>query len=231
MQNILIALAAIMALSLSFLIETSSWSVRALSDGNKIGEYISRTNIYLYGGRFFSLIFMSSVSLLIDKSVSTKWIVLIAGASFLLAGLLHFAIFGAKKIEYVLSVRISKLLSLDVTKKLDCTKEAILDKRLFYFSLVATFCFSVGLSVPYILASVFPNYRMTISSLGQIINSLGTVLILFLIDKMLYRAMDKGELDLHIHSYSFGRTCGFSITGVVLALVAIINFCYGGITK
>ena len=59
-------LLAVMGFGLSLLVETTSWTLRAMSTKSNQGHFNARANIYLYGGRFFALLFMMILSLIVD---------------------------------------------------------------------------------------------------------------------------------------------------------------------
>ena len=51
-------LIAAIGFGMSSLIETTSWTLRAMSNKSNQGLFNAKANIYLYGGRFFALFFM-----------------------------------------------------------------------------------------------------------------------------------------------------------------------------
>jgi predicted anti-sigma-YlaC factor YlaD len=95
------------------------------------------------------------------------------------------------------------------------------NKKLASFTLISALIFSCAMAVPYVSAALFPEYRMTLGALGQIINSLGTILLLFLVDPILYKHMDNNQLKENLHGYYVGRFLGFLLGGSVLFIIAM----------
>lgn len=73
---------------------------------------------------------------------------------------------------------------------------------------------------PYVVASLFPAHRMALGAIGQIINSLGTLILLFLVDPILYRLMDNDELSENLQAYSYGRAFGFLIGSCLILYIS-----------
>lgn len=80
---------------------------------------------------------------------------------------------------------------------------------MFYSTIFATVIFSVGSGLPLLLASIFIEYRLSMANLGQLINSFGTIALLFFVDQLLFQSLDKGMICVDIKTYTYGRICGF----------------------
>jgi hypothetical protein len=94
-----------------------------------------------------------------------------------------------------------------------------IDNTLFLNSWVATSILVFGVTSPYIVASIMPEIRMTIATLGQVINAIGTVILLFKVEPLLYRRMDKNDLHIHVFSYIKGRCFGLLLTAGIFWLL------------
>jgi hypothetical protein len=94
-----------------------------------------------------------------------------------------------------------------------------IDNTLFLNSWVATSILIFGVTSPYILASIMPEFRMTIATLGQVINAVGTVILLFKVEPLLYRRMDKNDLHVHVFSYIRGRCFGLMLAASIFWLL------------
>lgn len=199
-------------ISICLLIETTTWILRSYAGPDESGKYIARTNIYLYGGRFFSLFFGLGASFMVDAGISTSSILLVIASAILSASISHLLI---SRFEWVL-FKIAFLLKLEVK---NINKNKIDNNRLKRNSTISTFIFSFGLTIPYIIASRFPDLRMTLSNLGQIINALGTLILLFIVDPILYKEMDSGNLRGSIYSFVKGRTYGLLLGSLLLILI------------
>lgn len=111
MKDIYLSGAAAAALSISLFIETSSWWIRVVATKDNFGYYISRSNIYLYGGRFFSLVFGLFLAFQIENGLSPALISITLAISFLMAFLLQILLL-SKKIRRFFILKISIVLDL-----------------------------------------------------------------------------------------------------------------------
>jgi len=74
----------------------------------------------------------------------------------------------------------------------------------------------IALFLPFLLANEFLNYRLTMNSFGQILNIIGTILLLLMLDPILYRKMDQGNLTDVLKPYILGRLMAFLIAVIYL---------------
>lgn len=80
----------------------------------------------------------------------------------------------------------------------------------------------MGISIPYIVASIFPEYRMTFNNLGQIINSVGMLLVLVFIDNQMYKDWDRGIIVNSNEHYTGSRTFGLMVSAIIYFLCAAL---------
>ena len=208
-----------LSLALSSIIETSSWAIRSYSIKNNKGLFIARTNIYLYGGRFFLLLFATGLSFLVDTNASARDISLVISASYLVAALVHFVLI-KNETKIFLDKRILAFLKLSYV---DLNSKNVFHLKLFIFSLISAAFFCCAMIAPYTLETQFPEYRITVSGLSQFINSLGTIILLFTVDPILYNLLDKNKLSASISSYTIGRLIGYLI-GSFIAFIPYLLF-------
>ena len=90
------------------------------------------------------------------------------------------------------------------------------DSKVMIITAASSSIFSLGLAVPYILASTYPDYRLTLASLGQAVNAVGTLLLLFFVDQILFKSIDDGTIRYKVVRYTVGRSLGFGTAGFVL---------------
>lgn len=68
-------------------------------------------------------------------------------------------------------------------------------------------------------ASIFIDSRLVISNLGQLINAVGMIIILFFVDQKLYLAFDNNNLYRSLVAYSKARSLAFLLIGVVFLFI------------
>lgn len=211
---------AAMLLSFALFIDTTSWWIRSLASQNNVGLYISRSNIYLYGGRFFSLAFVIVVSFAVESGFSTADIALCCFLTFTLCTILQSICVAPNFKSGIIIKTLSRALVLPSKIQCETINTAyFFNGRLFYSTMFATFIFSLGSGAPLLLASIYIDYRLSMANIGQLINSLGMLAILFFVDQSLFRSLDSGLITIDIKTYTYGRVCGFFLSALLYFLI------------
>lgn len=208
----ILLLIASFGFSISLLVETSAWVLRSMSTKSNHGLFNSRANVYLYGGRFFALLFMMILSLIVDKEPDFHQVLLFIATAVSLAAIIQLLYWNSKKFFDLINTIIIFLLLKNIRYINPLKIQNKLENTIFFNSWVATSILVFGVTSPYILASFMPEFRMTISTFGQIINAIGTVILLFKVEPLLYQRMDKNDLHIHVFSYIKGRCFGLLLT-------------------
>lgn len=216
----MIVLCATLAVSLaiSSIIETSSWNVRSLAEQENTGFFIARTNLYLYGGRFFLLIFSGGMAYLVEVNSVTAEIANIIFLSYMLVVVTH-ALMINKTINEWIKKGCARLLKLPYKFQ---KKEVVRDQKLLGLVIISAGFFTCAVAAPFLLATKIPDFRMTISTVGQFLNSIGTLILLVFVDPILYKLMDKGRLSTAISSYIQGRMYGFLAGGIIVLVLGSV---------
>lgn len=212
------------ALAVSFFIETSSWWIRIYASANNVGQYISSSNIYLYGGRFFALVFSLLLALEIESGSNPFDIALLFCISFFASSILQLPLFHYQTRRFLLK-NLSVILRLPSSNFDAFNEEKAVSFQingLFFSTLSSTVLFSVGVTIPLFIASIFIENRLAISNLGQLINSFGMIILLFFVDKKLYYSLDKGYLYKTVKVYSLARLSAFILVSFLYAGLCIV---------
>jgi hypothetical protein len=183
------------------------------------GFFNARANVYLYGGRFFALLFMMILSLIVDREPDFHHVLIFISISVSLAAIIHLlywnsSIFFKCVNRIIIFLLLKKMLYVNPLK----TQNKV-DNTLFLNSWIATSILIFGVTSPYILACIMPEIRMTIATFGQVINAVGTVILLFKVEPLLYRRMDKNDLHIHVCSYIKGRCFGLVLAASIFLLL------------
>lgn len=210
----------VISLSMSFLVETSSWCARSYAGKGNIGIFIARTNIYLYGGRFFAIASQVLIGYLVDSGAVPIQTLGIFFFGFVLSVLTHFVILGNRSWRYGFEKKLLFLLQLKSDRQADSISFPINQALFWATSVVSTF-FAIALMAPLVLASAFPEYRLTLNNSGSLINFFGMLLLLGYLDPMMYKSLDDDTFNQKIESYIWGRMTGFAVCATLLALVLI----------
>ena len=218
---IAISLLIAFSLAVSFLIETSSWCARSYSSPGNIGSFIARSNIYLYGGRFFAIATQVLIGYLVDSGAVPSDTLGIFLFGFLLTIATHVLFLGKRSWRKSLEYLLLKLMRLHVLPSPSPSVSRVINKRLFIATTLVSTFFALALMAPLVLASAFPEYRLTLNNSGSLINFFGMLLLLAYLDPMMYKALDDGTFGEKVESYIWGRIAGFAICASLLAAVLL----------
>lgn len=217
MEATFLGLLVAFTLSMSLLVETSSWCLRVYAVAGNLGAYIARTNIYLYGGRFFAILTQVLVGFLIDQGADSQITLHIFLWAFFAAAAAHAVVLGRRVNRGSLEAALLRVMRLEVSNVLSV--ESRFNRRLYLATSATSMFFSVALMTPLVLASLFPDYRLTLNNAGSLINFIGMLVLLGYLDPMLYRALDKGVIAQKIESYIWGRATGFVLCALILLII------------
>lgn len=207
--------------AIAFLIETSSWLLRAQSTPADVGLYVGRSNIYLYSSRMFTLVFTASLAFAIESGQPIHAIFTTIYATFILSAVFHVGLMFDTFRSGAMQV-ISGALLLPPRGRVGHTAGMhIVGTRLFWLTTATSIIFSISLTAPILGAILLPEYRLSISYVGQIINFFGTIIILLFVDQILFKAIDAQQIDEVIMSYVGGRLVGFVLIGVVFLCIGL----------
>ena len=148
---------------INFFIETFSWYIKAVAFPGNIAKSISISNMILYSSRVFNYLFITSISIYVDKNASLKELLIIVLLAMFTSSILHyffftskFAILYFKKSITTISNfnnRTRKAISSLAFKNLN---RDILDKRILFYTTISSYLFSATLIMPYFLTYFIP---------------------------------------------------------------------------
>lgn len=213
---------ATLGFGISSLVETTSWTLRAMSNKSNHGFFNAKANIYLYGGRFFTLLFMMILSFIVDKETDLHHVLKFITISVSFAAFIQLLYWNSAFFFRAVNRVIIFLLLSKVAAVNSLTMPNRIYRHLLLKSWMATSILVFGVTSPYILASIYPDIKMTISTVGQAINAIGTVILLFNVEPLLYRRMDKNDLHIHVFSYIKGRCLGFILAASIFWILLLI---------
>jgi hypothetical protein len=192
----------------------------AIVQKNALGGHASMV-VSLFN-RFFVTIYLLGTAFLIDKGIDTTKLLVSFGVSLLLAGL----------IMYVLSlnaVSIYKLFwrfySFEVKNEIIFGKKESRNKIVSCSSFFVYIVNSVGLTIPFVLASFNPEYRAALTQVGALINVFSTLVNTIYIEKNIANifensvAMDSNNL---VSLITISRANALICIGVFYIVISIL---------
>lgn len=222
---VMLIAAASGAMMVSFLVESSTWWIRGACTPGFIGLYVSRSNIYQYCGRFFALAFNAFIAFSIENSASASYVTITLAAGFGLTCVAHFVFLtGGAPTRLAISV-LGRVLFLPNQILIEDDDKPGRQWAIVLPTAFATSCYCLGMALPLLLAVFVPQYRMSLSYTGQIVNAVGTFMLLFMVDQPMFRSLDNARLHRDLPSYTAGRIIAFGIASVVcLCFFGLINY-------
>lgn len=221
MHDLVLVLAAFGAGTL-YLIDSTTWWIRGTGRPGTVGLYVSRTNIYQYFSRFLALSFNMIVAFSIENGASALKVCLVLAAGFGLSGVAHLVVLMGNGITHWLIALLNRMLILPANPLPPDTHLAPFKRAIAMPTALATLFYNLGIALPLLLAVTFPAYRMSLSYLGQIANAFGTVMFLFLVDQVMYKSLDRGDLAGDLRSYSIGRIVALVTASLLCAVMAAV---------
>lgn len=247
----LISLAIIVVLSYVFLhaLEIFSFAARVagrISHRNALGTTTSQT---VYTAAHIALVFfLPSLAYLVESGISVNfYLTLVIAAyffSFILSSLMLIKLNALQHFFQTIFIKYNKnTLPIAIIKSLfnknnnakfkDCEKFTF-DKIVFkktLVSFVAYIFLITGFFNAFLLAVLFPDYRLTLSQFTSIFHGVGSVIFAFYIDPMLSRSIDTYSDDVswlkNVYSILIGRIISyFAMFIFLLILLVFLNF-YG----
>lgn len=214
----ILPLIAAISLSLVFLVETFAWFLRAnaLKDGR--AYVISKSNIILYSSRGFAFGFQASISYYLETQGIASGVFFVCIVGFVTATLTHTLTFYnpvVRRVVWNCMVGLMKKINRWDSNLMANELASICRVRspqLFIVTSISTAIFGLAITLPYLLALYNPTFRLTFTSLIQLLNFFGTIFLLYLVDPIMYKLMDKCELKFSIYDYIAGRIAGFLIS-------------------
>ncbi len=209
---------AALAMMASFLVESSTWWIRGACSPGMIGLYVSRSNIYQYCGRFFALAFNAFIAFSIENGATASYVTITLGTGFALTCLAHVLLLLGGTPTRVTLTLLTRVLFLPNQQLVEEDEKPPTRWGIVLPTAVATLCYSLGIALPLLLAVFIPQYRMSLSYSGQIVNAVGTFMLLLMVDQPMFRSLDRAQLHRDLPSYTAGRVWAFGIASVTCLL-------------
>jgi hypothetical protein len=211
---------------INFFIETLSWYLKSISLPGNMAKSISISNMVLYSSRVFNYLFITSISLYVDRNLNLRLLVVTILFSMYCSFIIHLVFFTS---QYSLQIlhknfifflkpfsKIRSTVSQHIFYKVE---RRVLDIKILILTTLSSLLFSVTLVGPYLFIYFLPNYKLTIVSIGSIGNFLATIPLIFYVDYIMYSYMDKAILIDYLYSYILGRALGFLLFAILLTFL------------
>lgn len=212
-------------LGLVFLVETFVWYIRSMSESNYRSKVISTSNIIMYLTRVLLIGYQIILNYEIETGGDVRQVILSGFIGMSFAVFSHLLIFTNHSIlQLFWNIFYKTFAKFRLINPHEYCQEVHLLNKKFVMNLVvsASFVSTVSLLFVYILpqifATLFFNYRLTLSSVGQVISFFGMIVTLFILDPQLFKMQDAGEIKIGFSYYLHGRIYGLAAAATLLAI-------------
>jgi hypothetical protein len=200
-------LLAAISYGFSIFIDVAAYHLKLhVHDIKNLRYLFSLINVFQFSARAFVLIFIPMMAYYTEtvKDMNLVWMITLYSHLFVILLLLPLLF---KKFSFKFSIAVIMLLNrvLGKNKKLrlvknlklenleDLPKERLISKILFSGSIfISGFFFSVGITFIYYLSFWYPEKSLTLVSYSQIINMIGSILLILFIDPKIMSSIDVG---------------------------------------
>ena len=228
-------LLAAIAYGISIFIDVAAYHLKFhVHDIKNLRYLFSLINVFQFSARAFVLIFIPMMAHYTEtvKDMDLVWLITLYSHIFVILLLIPLLF---KKFSNNFSIKTILLLNrvlgknkkIYLTKNLkrdnseDMPKGSLMSKMLFSSSIfVSGFFFSVGITFIYYLSFWFPDKSLTLVSYSQIINMVGSLLLILFIDPKIMSSIDIGEGQREINILTRNRIF-VHITLIMLLFILI----------
>lgn len=201
---------------------------------NKMAISFTFYNATMAMTRLFYMFMMPFLGYLIDQGIGTQYYFMMSISCLLISSLLGGAVYfiRARVVSFYENLineylKTSKMIHsfLFSFKYSDSNKKnpriSKVNKSYLIYSILIYSIQGIGILLTYYIALLNPDYRMTISQLSAIVNSLATVLLTFKLEPMLSRSMESGDgFETKFYSVYLGRILSLSFFGPTIMMLA-----------
>lgn len=212
-------------LGLVFLVESFVWFIRSMSETAYRSKSISTSNIIMYTTRVMLIGYQILLNYKIETGSGIAEVIESGAIAMLVALGLHTLIFCNHSVLLIVWQSFTRVaLALRLIKPGEFSEQVYVSSWHFkpgvvmLASLASTVTLLFVYTLPQIFATIFYDYRLTLSSIGQVISFLGMLITLFVLDPRLFRMHDSGEIQEGFRHYINGRLWGLMGAGLLLGL-------------
>lgn len=208
---------AAIAYALSIFIDVSVYHFKYyIQDDKNVRHLLAMINIFQYSARLFILIFIPIMAYLTEsvKDKNEVWFTTLLAHLLVILFLLplyyhRFSSFFSKRVIKILNFLFGRSKSIelrDIEKKYKSFKIISLsDFYLFCTSYIAGFLFSFSITFLYYISFYYPQKALILSSVTQVINMFGSMLLILFVDPRVMGAIDEGGGHKEIHTLTTSR--------------------------
>jgi hypothetical protein len=213
-----------------FIVESYVWYVRTMAAPAYRSKSISTSNMVMYITRVLIIGYQIILNFTIESGGGLRSVLIATLIGMVVSLFGHAILFYNKKLlDTSWKFFICTLTRLRIIKAYEYEQVVYSPVRNIGFSYLAlasalsTIALVFVYIAPQIFATLYSDYRLTLSSIGQVISFFGMVITLFVLDPALFKMHDAGEIQKGFSLYLQGRIMGL-VFAIALLLACLIQF-------
>jgi hypothetical protein len=217
-------------IGLVFIVESYVWYVRAMADPAYRSKSISTSNMVMYITRVLIVSYQIILNFTIESGGGLRSVLVATLIGIIISLLGHMLLFYNKKMLNgfwrfftCLFIRVRIIKAHEYERVVYSPVRGITFGYLAMASALSTIALVFVYIAPQIFATLYSDYRLTLSSIGQVISFFGMVITLFVLDPALFKMHDAGEIQKGFSLYLQGRIMGL-LAATILLLACLIKF-------
>lgn len=212
-------------LGLVFLVESFVWFIRSMSAAEYRSKSISTSNIIMYITRVMLVGYQILINYKIETGGGISEVIMSGVVAMLVALLSHALIFGNHTVLQTCWAAFKRVsMAFRIIHKDELSEVVYVPQwrsganMIVLASLLSTVSLLLVYTLPQIFATLFYDYRLTLSSVGQVISFAGMLITLFVLDPRLFKMHDTGEIKTGFAQYLSGRMWGFFVSAIGIGI-------------
>ena len=213
-----------------FIVESYVWYVRTMADPAYRSKSISTSNMVMYITRVLIIGYQIILNFTIESGGGLRSVLIATLIGIVVSLFGHAILFYNKKVLdgswRFFTYTLTRLRIIKVHEYEQVVYSPVRDIGFSYLALasaISTIALVFVYIAPQIFATLYSEYRLTLSSIGQVISFFGMVITLFVLDPALFKMHDAGEIQKGFSVYLQGRMVGL-IVAIILLLTCLIQF-------
>lgn len=212
-------------LGLVFIVESGVWYVRSMASPAFRSKSIATSNIVMYVTRVLIIGYQIILNFSIENGGGLQGVLIATLIGMLVAFFGHLLVFYNQYVRQFFwscfltifgKLRILSSGEYEVEPFAPSVPREDWGHNVVVASTLSTIALVLVYIAPQMFATFYSGYRLTLSSIGQVISFFGMVVTLFVLDPALFKMHDAGGIQTGFSLYLMGRLIGLTLATVIL---------------
>jgi len=208
-----------------FIVESGVWYVRSMATPEYRSKSIATSNIVMYVTRVLIIGYQIILNFSIENGGGLHGVLVATLVGMLVAFFGHILVFYNHHVRQFFwasfliifgKLRILSPGEYEGEPFAPLVPSGAWGRNVVIASALSTMALVLVYIAPQMFATFYSGYRLTLSSIGQVISFFGMVVTLFVLDPALFKMHDAGNIQTGFSMYLMGRLLGLSLAAAIL---------------